>query len=313
MDYVGDDLPHPLLKLMDYVKVDLNRLNKAGRQRLREQLKGTRVAIMAEKVDTQEDYRNACAEGCTFFQGLYFCYPELIKNAKIPSNRVFHFEILRLLQDDFLDLKKLCPVIKRDASLVLRLLRLVNSPICAIRHEVTSIELAIIVLGELTFRRIANLAILREINGDQPAEILHMALVRARFCELAAGLGKVRPTGKDGAATARALDPSEQYLLGMFSLLPAMLRCPMETLAKDLPLRPEIRQALLGADNEERCLLTWIESHERNQTSQCSTIADAYGMNEQKLLQFYVDAVVWDMTLPAPQPAGGHLRHHPSM
>jgi hypothetical protein len=59
--------------------------------------------------------------------------------------------------------------------------------------------------------------------------------------------------------------------------------------------------------------LTWIESHERNQTSQCSTIADAYGMNEQKLLQFYVDAVVWDMTLPAPQPAGGHLRHHPSM
>jgi EAL and modified HD-GYP domain-containing signal transduction protein len=239
---------------------------------------------VAEKVDTQEDYRIACAEGSTFFQGLYFCYPELIHNAKVPANRLFHVEILRQLQSESLNLAKICPLILRDASLVLRLLRLVNSPVCAIRQEVNSIESAIVILGETTFRRIANLAILREMNAGQPAELLHMALVRARFCELAAGQSNQCA--------------NEQYLLGMLSLLPAMLRCPMETLAPELPLRTEIRRALQGDAIPERCLLAWIEAHERNQSKESSAIADAYGLNEQRLFQFYVDAIVWDAATP---------------
>ncbi|MGA2352342.1 MAG: HDOD domain-containing protein [Terracidiphilus sp.] len=282
VDFTGNTTPHPLLELVDYVKVDLTRLGAPERWRLLQQLQGFTADLVAERVDTQEDFRTAVAEGFTYFQGLYFCYPQLIPNAKVPANRLFHIEILRQMQADPLDMAKICPLIMRDASLVFRLLRLVNSPICAIRQEVDSVESAIMILGETTFRRIANLAILREMNAEQPAELLHMALVRARFCELAAGLCQQ--------------SPKEQYLLGMLSLLPAMLRCPMETLAPKLPLRAEIREALLGAAIPERCLLGWIEAHERNQYKERNAIAEAYGLNEQRLDQFYVDAIVWDAT-----------------
>jgi len=97
--------------------------------------------------------------------------------------------------------------------LVYRLLKLVNSPLCAIRQEILSIESAILTLGEAIFRKMAMLDVLSELNTGQPTEILHMALVRARFCELAAVSG--------------SLDSEEQYMLGMLSLLRAMLRQPI--------------------------------------------------------------------------------------
>jgi EAL and modified HD-GYP domain-containing signal transduction protein len=283
-DFTAPAQPHPLLELADYIKIDFAHLDEPARQRLRLQHRNSKVAMIAEKVDTQEDYRSAVAEGFSYFQGLYFCYPELIQSAKIPANHAFHIEILRLLQSETMDLRKVSQAVMRDAALVLRLLRLVNSPICAIRQEVNSIETAIMILGENTFRRIANLAILRELNADQPSEILHTALVRARFCELAADQGEQ--------------DPSEQYLLGLLSLLPAMLRCPMKNLVPELPLRAEIRQALLGADIPARALLGWIEHHERNQHNDCIAHSKAWALNEQKLNQFYVDALMWDAAVP---------------
>jgi EAL and modified HD-GYP domain-containing signal transduction protein len=284
VDFKNDSEPHPLLELASYIKIDITELDEAGFLQLRECAANKEIKLIASKVDSQELHSKACREGFSFFQGFYFCYPELILTTKVPANRLFHFEILRQLQSDPLNIRKIGPLVMRDASLVLRLLRLVNSPICAIRQEVTSIESAIMILGETTFRRIANLAILREFNADQPSEILHMALVRGRFCEL--------------AAAPNNLDPGEQYLLGMLSLLPAMLRYPMESLAKELPLRAEIRQALLGEANAERSLLGWIEFHERNMVPECLTLGDKYGMNQQKLNQFYVDALIWDAATP---------------
>jgi EAL and modified HD-GYP domain-containing signal transduction protein len=280
--FTWDLMPHPLFELIDYVKADLSYLDSAGCQRLRKSLPGNAMSMVAENVETQEDYRKARAEGFTLFQGYYFCKPELIESAKVPANRLFHLDILRQLYKDPLDLKKITPMVLRDASLTYRLLRLVNSPIYAMRLEVRSIESAILVVGETAFRRIAALAILSEFNAQQPPEILHMALVRARFCELGAKLCE--------------LDPNEQYLLGMMSLLPAMMRHPMATLAPELPLRDEIRRALLGEESRERCLLGWIECHERNDQAAWNAIAEAHGLNQQRLVQYYIDAVVWDAT-----------------
>ena len=121
----------------------------------------------------------------------------------------------------------------KDTSLSFRFLRLVNSPLFAMRQEVSSIKMALTLLGDDTVRRVATLAITSEFNANQPPAILQMAFVRGRFCELAAGLC--------------ALGQSEQYLLGLFSLLPAMLRIPMAELAPALSIRTKIRQAWFGA------------------------------------------------------------------
>ena len=107
---------------------------------------------MAEKVETQEQFTNARAEGFSLVQGFYFCRPVLLENRGVPSNWLSQVEILRQLQYETLNLRKLTELVKRDPSLTYRLLRLINSPICAMQQEVTSIQTALLAVGEETFR-----------------------------------------------------------------------------------------------------------------------------------------------------------------
>lgn len=284
VDCACDPLENPLLDLLDYVKADFPRLDARMLQILRKRINVDFPALIAENVQSQQDFRHAVDVGFSYFQGFYFCHPEPVRNAKVPANRMVHIEILHQLFRDPLDLDKLCPLVIRDAALVYRLLRLVNSPICAIRREVDSVQAAILILGENAFRRIATLAIQCELNAEQPPEIVHMALVRARFCEL--------------AAPHAGLDPSEQYLLGMMSMLPAMVRVPMIALAADLPLRPAAVDALLGAAVPERRLLAWIEALERSSFTECYRISDICKLDHEKLNNFYLEAVAWESQEP---------------
>jgi EAL and modified HD-GYP domain-containing signal transduction protein len=268
-----------LVEMADYVRLNFNMLGELERRHLQMRLNRVPVALVAKAVQTGQDHRQACLEGFTLFQGDYFCRPVLLKNRKVPANRLVHFEILRHLHHDPIHLRKLSLLVMRDAGLTYRLLRLVNSPFYAIRKEVRSIESAIVIVGESTFRRIATDAILSELNSERPPEILNMAHVRGRFCEL--------------AAAHCSLAPAEQYLLGMFSLLPAMLRTPMEELAPSLPLRDEIRAALLGAANRERSLLVWLEAHERGEWDACDAIVDDNLLSREHLMIAYAEAVIW--------------------
>jgi EAL and modified HD-GYP domain-containing signal transduction protein len=269
----------PLVELADYIKVDFILTGAKERRNLLERLRNYPVALIAEKVETQDQYRQACAEGFKLIQGYYFCRPVLLQNRSVPANRLSHIEILRLLHEDSIDLRKLTRQVKRDTSLTYRLLRLINSPLCAVRQEVCSVRAALIAVGEIAFRRVAMLAITSELNADQPEEVQRMAFVRGRFCELAAGLC--------------GLNSTEQYLLGLLSLLPAMLRLPMEELAPALPLREEIRQALGGMDLPESVALTWIVSHEHGDWAACDSIVHAHNLDPEQLQCFYGEAVAW--------------------
>jgi len=270
----------PLVELADYIKIDFIQSGPQARQSLLKRMHGvTTATLVAEKIETQEEYAHARQEGFTLFQGYYFCRPVLLKGRKIPANKLSQIKILQLLRENEIDLEKLTQLMKREAALTYRLLRLANSPICAIRQEVRSIQTALVMVGDEAFRRIAMLAITSELNAGQPEEILRMAFVRGRFCELAADLC--------------ALDSTEQYLLGMLSLLPAMMRFPMEKLAPELPLREEICEALEGKVNSESILLQWIESYERGDWAACDVVAQDCGLNQQKMVLCYARAVIW--------------------
>jgi EAL and modified HD-GYP domain-containing signal transduction protein len=278
-DFVWKPELEPLVDLADYIKVDFRKLDAAERKKLLGRLSGSTTCLIAEKVETQEDFAQARAEGFRLFQGYYFCRPVLLKNRRIPANRLSHIRILEALQQDPIDLRRLSELVKQEPSLTYRLLRLVNSPVCAIRQEVDSIEIALVVVGEDAFRRIALLAITSELNADQPTEILRMAFVRGRFCELASRLC--------------ALLPAEQFLVGLLSMFPAMLRISMEDLAPTLPLREEIRQALLGKVEREQCLLQWLESQERGDWGACDAIAETNALDSDQVMKCYLDSVVW--------------------
>lgn len=106
-----------------------------------------------------------------------------------------------------------------------------------------------------------------------------MAFVRGRFCEQAARL-----CGVDG---------TEQYLLGLLSLLPAMLRVRMSEVTALLPLRQEVRRALLGESIAERSLLEWVENYEQGEWEACHAVADARDMREDELFSCYQEALAW--------------------
>jgi EAL and modified HD-GYP domain-containing signal transduction protein len=250
----------------------------AGRKDLIRKLKGKKVSLLAEKVETKEEYEQACSEGFTLFQGYYFCRPELVKNRKIPSNQLCHFDILRLLQADPVDISKLSNAVKRDESLTYRILRMVNSVGYAIRQEIDSVRSALRILGEDAFRRIIVLAIAAEFNTGRPPEILRMAMIRARFCEVASEL--------------LSLCSTEQYLLGMFSLLPAMLGSPMDELTPALPVRREIREALEGQVNPEGRLLGWLKGHECGDWAACDSIIRSCELDQERLSEIYIEAVL---------------------
>jgi len=278
-DFIWKPEFEPLVELADYIKVDFTLSGEQERHDLLKRVQGAPIALLAEKIETQEQYRQACREGFTLIQGYYFCRPELMQNYKIPSNRITQIEILRLLRQQTIDLQQLSPLVKQDTSLTYRLLRLINSPVYGMRQQINSVNTALIAVGETGFRRLATLAITSELNGNQPIELLRMAFIRARFCELAAEIS--------------GLDSTEQYLLGLLSLLPAMLRVPMQELAPSLPLREEIATALMGAPVAERKLLDWLVAHEQGEWAECDALAAEYALDLQTLNVCYAQAVIW--------------------
>jgi c-di-GMP-related signal transduction protein len=266
-----------LLELVDYVKVDGKTLDSPEWDSICKKLFGTRATVIADNIQTHAAHRKARVLGMRYFQGYYFCNPEFIPSGKIPAHRAHQVQMLRALFKDPLDLKTVCPLVMADASLVYRVLRFVNSPLCAVRDPITSIESALIILGDNVFRRIATLAIQCALAQAQAPELLNMALVRARFCSSAASLC--------------GLDADEQYLLGMLSLLPPMLSVPMETILPELPLRNEMLDALAGTPCSQRILLTWIENLEENRIHGCEQLADDYDLDRDKLAEIYFHAL----------------------
>ncbi|MGA9072230.1 MAG: HDOD domain-containing protein [Terracidiphilus sp.] len=281
-DYTGELAERSLAELADYVKLDFAKVDQLGRRNLLRWLEGVPARAVAQNVETQQQYGEACKEGFELFQGYYFCRPEPLKSHKIPGNRLVHLEILEDLQNDPVDLQRMSQLVSCDASLTYRLLRLVNSPVCAMRQEVTSIQSALIMVGEATFRRIAILAIASEFNSDQPSEILRMAFERGRFCELAANLC--------------GLTASEQYLIGMISLFPAMLRILMEDLIRLLPLREKARDALMGMEIPESILLHWVVCQEYGDWEGCDAIIRANNLRADQIMRCHNEAIVWANT-----------------
>jgi EAL and modified HD-GYP domain-containing signal transduction protein len=278
-DFEWKPLWQSLLEVADYIKVDLTLSTPAQRADLKKRIGKRPTKLLMERVETPADLDLARKEGFTLFQGYYFCRPVLMENRDIPANRVVQLEILAATLEFPLDIQRISALVKRDPSLTYRLLRMVNSPFYATRNVVTSIRDALLLIGDEMFRRVAMLAAACELKGNQPSELLRMAFLRGRFCELAA-----RITGQD---------PTEQYLLGILSLLPAMMKVPMESIVKALPLRHEVREALLGQHNMERTVLNLTICHEQGNWGSCDILASTAGLNMEGLPQLYAEALLW--------------------
>lgn len=273
----------PLVRMSDFLKIDFRATSSAERREIRTNCREFKGAYLAEKVETREQFQQAMEEGFTLFQGYYFCEPLLLKKQAVPANRVVHLRLLTLMQKRPLDIHEVSQLVKSEPSLTYRLLRYVNSAGFGMRQKIDSIETALITVGDDVFRRMATLAVAVEFNAAPSPEVVRMALVRARFCETAGMLCN--------------LNPGEQYLLGLLSLLDAMLQMPMEEALAPLSLVEPIQGALLHVDDRHRCPLHWLESRERGDFDRCDELAASHGFAPDLLEQNFSAATFWADTL----------------
>jgi EAL and modified HD-GYP domain-containing signal transduction protein len=271
----------PLASLATFVKVDFSAATTAERWKAFPDGPPAHAACIATHVETAEQLALAIAEGCTYFQGFYFGRPVIKEGSSVPPQKIAQLRLLTVLHDPDLTVMRLEEIIKPDPSMCYRVLRAVNSAGAALQTTVHSIREALVLLGCDTVRRWASLWALADAGQDAHAELVSMATVRARCCELlGASIG-----GEEAAA--------EGFLIGMCSLLDAILGRSMRAVVSELPLPESVEAALLGVQNAQRHLLDAVVAYESGEWDQASALAQSAGAEPAALASAYGDALRW--------------------
>jgi EAL and modified HD-GYP domain-containing signal transduction protein len=237
----------PLLKYADYAKIEFPALGQQDRRRFCDHFRQKGLTVLAEKVETRADFQSALKDGYQLFQGYYFAQPEILSGRQVPTSKLARLRLLSEIQNGNLNFGRLEKIVRRDVGLVRMLLCFVNSAIYYSWRSVESIAQAFVWLGEENIRKWVTLAALPALAHGQPPEIVTTALVRAKFCELLA-----KHTGRGNQSSAC-------FLMGMLSLIDAMIGLPMEQLLNDMALDKSISGAILAAPNDGRGLRPFLD------------------------------------------------------
>jgi EAL and modified HD-GYP domain-containing signal transduction protein len=230
-DFVLDDPREGVAHCADFIKVDLRLVSLDDAAKIAARYRGTKCKLLAEKVETRQDFAFTKRAGFQFFQGYFFRKPEMMRMRSVAANQTVYLRLLRAVTKLELDWREVEDVIKKDATLCLRLLRYLNSAVFGLRNQIRSIRHALAIIGEAEMRRWCRLAAVLEMTHNRPSDLALSALIRARLSEL---LGNRIDHGK-----------SDLFLLGLLSLMDSILEIPMEMVMEDLPLDREIKTVLL--------------------------------------------------------------------
>ncbi len=281
IDFVSDPEAERLLPFVKYVKIDVRALSPGAQAALARRFAAGEIRSVAEKVETAEAHAVAKQAGFTLFQGYYFCKPVTCKAGALPTRRLAYLQLLAALRQPNVGVREIEELVKHDVSLSVRVLKCVNSAAYGLRSEVTSIRQALIMIGLEPIRRWVSVWSVAGLNTGGTSELVTVSLLRARCCEL---LGQ--------KLKGRAED-SELFLLGLCSLLDAIIDRPLVDAIADLPLGTEVKQALLGEPNTARTVLDIVIAHEGGLWDAALDKCRELGLPEDAPATVYADALKW--------------------
>ena len=254
-DYVGDRSFDKLMPYVDILKVDFMLTDKQ-QQKAIAGAAGKSVQLLAEKVETYEDYEWAKSNGYSLFQGYFFARPNTFKK-KVHSIASSTFAMLMSeMGKENVNFAKCADMIRSDTVLTYKLLHKMNTMEYFRGSEITNVEHALVMMGIYEFRRWLLLVVARDNNTTCSNELTRAAFVRGLWAEMLTG------------QSVRAGDKENAFLLGMFSLLDQILDEPMDKLLADVSIDREVQDALLGKKkNFYFRLLRFIEDYEHQKQS----------------------------------------------
>lgn len=280
-DFVFEPGYERLVELADIIKVDFVLLDRNGRARLQDRLQGSGIQLLAEKVESYDEFSEAVDLGYELFQGYFFCRPQMLEGQDIPRFKINYLRFIEEVNRPDLELERLAEVIEQELSLSVKLLRYLNSAAFGWRHDVASIEHAVRLLGEEQIRRWASLVAMMNLGEDKPAELAVSSLVRARFCESLGSEAGLKPR------------ESELFLVGLLSHVDAFLDRPLAVAVAELGIGADVRQAILENGSPLTPVFATATAFERGQWTRIPVLADAIDVPEAEVAKLYYRSIEW--------------------
>lgn len=290
LDNFGPQDPREaLVPYVDYLKVDIRRFTSAQSKALCAKYAGKPIRMIAQKVETRIQQLTAEKDGFTLFQGYFFRRPERMRARHIPANQASYLRLLREISAPEVDLAAVENLIKHDASLCYRLLRYLNSPLLGVSSPVHSIRHGMNLLGERELVRWIRMATTLAVGQDKCTDLVLSSLVRAHFCELLA------PRLENGT--------TDLFLMGMLSLMDAILEIPMgvvvEGLALDARVKEQLLQAKIGHESPLTPVYHLMLAREAGEWEDVTKLAKELNLSLPFVNRSYTESIAWAREMTA--------------
>jgi c-di-GMP-related signal transduction protein len=271
----------PLIDLADIIKIDFL-LTKGNDRRTVIQKSGEqRIQYLAEKIENNDEFKEAVRIGYSYFQGFFFCKPVILSGKDVPSYKLNLLQVLKELNQPYMEVKRIESIIMRDVSLTYKLLRFINSAAFGILREIRSIRHALNLLGLVELKKWMSLIVLSQIGSDTPEELVVNSIIRAKFCEMIAEQSSFRQRKDD------------LFLMGLFSFIDTFLNRPMSEVLSELPIAADIKSALLGDQNSLRTVLDLIIMYEQGNWEVVARITRELNLDDSQILPTYLTSIKW--------------------
>jgi EAL and modified HD-GYP domain-containing signal transduction protein len=274
-DYHPRTTDAQLLEFADIVKVEITPFKPEELAALVTQLKGRNLKLIAEQVETVEQFDHCIGLGFDGFQGNFLQHPQTFRAKRVPSSRLGTLRLVASLSSENYSLDEVESLLSQNVSMSYHVLRCINSSYYNLPRKIDSIRQAIVILGIESLRQLCALLSLQGFEDRPPSLYVH-AMTRARMCEQ---LGRL----------AGARDSGPFFITGLFSLLGALVGMPTQKIVEELPLSAAITRALVAGEGTLGEALQCTRAYERAAWNHV-----AFGTLPPDLIRAaYVDALFW--------------------
>ncbi len=279
-DFEYDEKFDPMIELSKIIKFDLRATSLASLINIIDDIKSRyTVKLLAEKVETYEEFETAVKMGFNLFQGYFFSKPEVISTKGVSANQVTKLKLVNQIGQRELDVAKIETFIKNDAPVSFKLLKYANSAYFNRRIPIDTVKDAIAYIGEDELRKFINVVVVSDLGVSKPNELIRVSIIRARMCEK---FSKVFNT---------KFSDEELFTLGLFSYMDALMDCSMKDILAHVTFSDKIKDALLGKDRGFSRMLDIIIGFEKGNWDNKIFKALSGKNIEKKLPELYFEAV----------------------
>jgi len=280
-DFQYDDMYLPLFEIADYIKLDLLAYDKDRFINIVKLLNKQSLKLLAEKVETKEDFKYCGDLGFEFFQGYFFAKPTIVTGTKVSPSQLTLFELFNSLSKEE-DVDVIEKIFKRNPQLDIKMLKFINSASFYLLQKITSIRQAIMLLGYRNLQKwVALMLFAKDTQDIKSNPLLERAAIRGLIIELL--------TKK--ISNNRALSESG-FIVGILSLTDALLGVPLKELLADLNLSQDIYAALANKEGLLGTMLEIVEKLENEEFDAIEEMLKTYKMNVSDLLVIETNAII---------------------